>query len=395
MKKIQSMGICIVAGLAAMSSINVGAQSGDKWNGSIEFDPIFSTTEGVDAGFNFKVAATRKVYDYLSVGFGAGVSETFKFSGLPTIPVFARLHAEDYSREFSPFVRFDAGYGLNIDDFDYSGIVINPTVGIRYRAFTLGIGYYGAKPMSEGSKMSNSINISLGYNFGYHRSNSAVANFLRKFDLTFDLGALIPLGGRSSGKYEEDVTPDIHSSAEYNDKYTLGGAATLSILYPVTKNFYAGIMGGFNLTNTKFNYKNAVDYADEYRDDYMYEHNSSQAWWAIPIGLRLKYKFREISVADKFYPFAQLDMGTNIVNVEDDNGENAKKFYFSPTVGLSLDVWNGFHSLDLGLSYVPMYIGCDEYIGGERIDKSYQVQVNTDYKTKTIGAFKISLGYTF
>ena len=77
-----------------------------------------------------------------------------------------------------------------------------------------------------------------------------------------------------------------------------------------------------------------------------------------------------------------------------------KGFYLSPEVGVSLAVGSR-HSLDLGIGYTPLR--ADKYDKSEGVETFGGIYENTyirpphgEYSgTKTIGALRISLGYTF
>lgn len=84
-------------------------------------------------------------------------------------------------------------------------MIINPTIGVRYGAFSLGVGYYGYKPNKNGVKISNSVNIRIGYNFGYHYSKSPFAEALRDLEFSIDLGSRFPLGGGVDYYNKEDL----------------------------------------------------------------------------------------------------------------------------------------------------------------------------------------------
>lgn len=389
------------------SSLSVNAQSTDAWRGSVEVNPIFSTVEGVDPSFNVNFAFTRKVSDYFSIGAGLGVNESFDFSTSPTIPVFARFNAESFSRKLSPFVTLDVGYGMNTDNFDYSGLIINPTVGVRFGAFSLGVGYYGFKSFKEGVKMSSSINVRLGYTFGFHRSNSAFARAMRKLEFTIDLGARFPLGGGVDfHKVDEDRLTtsggeewvDKRKIYDINARYNVSPDITLSLLYPATDNFYVGLMAGVNILFSSENSSWVSTYFDSPYDDEgkTYEHDfvnsnvESDTKSSAQFGARMKYKFKELTFGKRFYPYAQLDLGYNI----DWDLEDSSSFYYSPTVGISMDVAGGKHSLNLGVSYVPQKLWSSGDSSQVTIDHNDNVIFEEGgYKNKA--SLKVSIGYSF
>ena len=395
----------LVAAACVAASLNAVAQeqgSNDKWRGSVEFNPVFYTVKGATPGFDINLTATRKISDYVSAGFGIGVVESFNFSGAPTIPLFVRAHAEDFSKQWSPYFDFDFGYGLNTDDIGLGGLIINPTVGLRYGPVGIGVGYYGTKILKEGYKMGNAVNVRLSYYFGYHRSNSAFIRALRKLEFGIDLGVRFPFGGKvdetASSPYTGFGAPvGTVFEATATNKFTVAGDINLSLLYPVNSNLSVGIMAGFGLAPRKEKTTSALVYPQEYLDrnpgsdkGWTTERKTTDYRTMIPIALRGKYRFRQISVADRFYPFAALDLGVAIV--PDTYYASGSFFYWSPTVGLALDVADGHHSVELGLSYVPQKVQKNNY----RYSDGHFVEVwEREEPTTTLGGLRISLGYTF
>ena len=143
------LGIATLLGATALP-----AQTTDNWYSTVEFNPVFSTQSGGEPSFNINYTFNRKVADYVSLGAGVGIEESWKFKGTPMLPVFARVQAEDFSKTFSPFARFDIGYEAGFGDVK-GGLMINPTVGVRYGALSLGVGYRGFKSSISGSKKSS------------------------------------------------------------------------------------------------------------------------------------------------------------------------------------------------------------------------------------------------
>ena len=396
--------ISFIAGITLVMPYSLmNAQTTDAWQGGVELNPVFSTVEGVDPSFNLNFSVTRRVSEYLSIGAGLGVVESFDFSTNPTIPIFARFNVENFQKKLSPFLTFDVGYGLNTDNFDYGGLIINPTVGVRFGHFSLGVGYYGVKSFYEGSKFSSSINVRLAYNFGFHRSNSPLANALRKLEFSIDMGARFPLGGgidfhdeKSWGNRDQFV-----KTADIKAGYRVCPDINLALLYPVTDNFHAGLMTGLNIAagyderiEKYFEYGNLVsedyyggiDYRDSESGDNVYPYSNIMA--SVQIGARLKYKFKELTFAKRFYPYAQLDLGYDI-NWDYDGGGS---FFYAPQIGLSMDVNNGNHSLNLGISCIPQKLGALEVHGIDFSDSN--LEAYGDYK-ETIMSLRVSLGYTF
>lgn len=392
----------ILKGLLGIATFTSGlfasAQTTDKWFGTVEFNPVFSTQSGADPSFNINLTGSRKLNDYLAIGVGAGINESFKFSGSPAVPVFARVTAEDFSKKFSPFVTFDIGYVVTSG----KGLLVNPVAGIRYDGFTLGVGYHGFKSNQKGSQMASSVSIRLGYNFGYHH-NPAVANFFKKFEFSLSAGAAF--ASDNYGYHESyDITDLGIEDIDTKHSVRPAGVFSAALTYPVWRNLYVGVAAIFSIYESGFNRtygfepdQDARPNAQEiyesfasrvnglYNDDYSSTTN-------IVIAGRLKYKFRELTLAKKLFPYAQLDLGGC---VDYYNG-----LYFAPEIGLSMAVGSR-HSLDLGIGYTTLYTDDYKLPSEEVLGWTQPTGYFTDGRlpnfdgSKTLGAFKISLGYTF
>lgn len=401
----------VAAALCVATILNLSAQDqipGDKWRGSVEFNPVFYTVKGATPGFDINLTATRKINDYVSAGFGVGIVESFNFGSAPTIPLFVRAHAEDFSKKWSPYFDFDLGYGFNTDDIGLGSLIINPTVGLRYGPVGIGIGYYGTKILKEGYQMGNAVNVKLSYYFGYHRSNSAFIRALRRLEFGVDLGVRVPWGGKVDESYSSEDNGSI-LNATVTNKFSVAGDINLSLLYPVNDNLSVGIMAGFGIAPRKEKRTHSHTYTPEYMErhpdakGYGSEDEVTDYRTMVPIALRGKYRFRQVSVANRFYPFAALDLGV-AVNPDTFGGDAGTSFYWSPTVGLALDVAGGRHSVELGLSYVPQTVSTNVYEYNPTYNSYYEVydRLNPEtgqrewvHDTTTLGGLRISLGYTF
>lgn len=372
---------CLLATIFSSFALPATAQeSTDKWLGSVEFNPIFPTYKGATPQFNLNLTAMRKVNDYVGWGFGIGVNESFKFNAAPTIPVFVRAHAEDYSKPWSPYFDLDLGYGINLDDLESNGLIINPTVGVRYGSVSIGIGYHGTKILKDGYGMGNAVNVRLAYYFGYHKSDSQLARALRRLEFGIDLGVRMPMtdGTKESEKEELSNNGNADYTSSAHGRYTTGADLNLSLLYPVNDNLSVGIMAGFGIIGQKSTVKSSLEFSN----------NDVRSM--IPLAFRGKYRFRQISVAKKFYPFVSFDLGMAI-NPDTDGG--CSSFYWSPAAGLALDVAGGRHSIELGVSYVPQTVEKMQYIYSSS-DHRYEEDWR-EVKTHTAGNLRIALGYTF
>jgi len=326
------------------------------------------------------VAATRQVHEYLNLGAGTGFLETFKFDAGPAIPLFVRAHAEKTNADFSPFLTFDMGYYLNTENTRNGGFMFNPTLGVRFGDILFGVGYLGV--VHNG--VSSNLNIRLGYAFGAHRSNTPIDKALRKFKFSVDFGVSFT-GNYMNETYEfEDKEYDIAYG------YYPSPSVNLALLYPVTDNFDAGLMIGFHCFVHKF--KTGGLPQSEAEEEFINRRNVL----SIPLALRLKYKFRKVLIANRFYPFAQLDMGFAAYTNSKITGEEMltanKQFHWAPCVGLSYDVAGGKHSIDLGFSYYSKKLK-GEYT--EEYEGEYEYEEEHEKLSISKGVFRISIGYTF
>jgi len=57
------------------------------------------------------------------------------------MPLFAEARYDVFATKCSPFVSLRAGYAFAIDEYnDYSGVYLNPSVGIRYKSLNISVG---------------------------------------------------------------------------------------------------------------------------------------------------------------------------------------------------------------------------------------------------------------
>lgn len=381
--------IVVLVGIMALAGT---ARDGDKWLGSGEFNLVCPTYKGYTPEFSFQLTASRQINDYMGLGIGLGIQECFNFKTAPTIPIFARFHAEEYGRKWSPFLDFDLGYGLNTENFDAGHLILNPTVGIRYGSVAIGVGYRGTKIFKGNSDFFSSVNVRLAYYFGYHRSDSEFVRFLKRLEFGIDLGVRIPMGCRINEEHSEEVGNAMRE-ASIKQHYPIGGDLNLSLMYPVTENLSTGIMIGLGVAHQTTTHKQSTIYLGENNGDYDYMEKDSNDATMIPIALSGKYRFREVMIADRFYPFARLDIGFAINDTYWDD-ETKTSFYWSPTVGMAMDVVAGKHSVELGLGYVPQCVERTSYIYNSGSNQFDYAQ-DPDNLSRTLGGLRISLGYTF
>ncbi|MDE7386431.1 MAG: hypothetical protein K2N28_04780 [Muribaculaceae bacterium] len=334
---------------AFVASVSFASNAEDKWQGIANFDVANINVKGNTPSFSIGLGAYQKVHPNVMAGFGAQITESWKFKGNPSIPVFVGLHAEKFGEKMSPMLDFTTGFSFNTSEIDYSSYYLNPMIGVRFGKYGLGVGYLGSIAIGEGARWESYINIRLAYYFGYHKTKMSESI-------------------KNNTNFGMELTADIPLNSGENVKGTFGEGLNLYLLYSVSDNFEIGPMVG------------AHNLATELRGDWSHnEWDGDHGSLWVPIALRGKYSARQIAVAGKFYPWARLDLG-GCAAIGD---ELRSGFYYSPAVGLSLDVRGGKSSIDLGLSYTGLSTGLKDEWGTQKMPKF------------TTHMLSIALGYTF
>lgn len=335
---------------AFLASVTFTSRAEDKWRGIVNFDVANIDVKGNTPSFSIGLGAYQKVHPNVMVGFGAEIVESWKFKTNPAFPIFVGLHAEKFDENFSPMIDFTTGYSFDTGTFDNSSFFINPMVGVRFGHYGLGVGYLGTIANAEHSKWGSAINIRLAYYFGYHKTKMSEAI-------------------RDNTNFGMELTADIPLNSGESVKGSSGGGLNLFLLYSVSDNFELGPTVGFHYLSTKI-WNNWMIPGGDWDGDH------GSLW--VPIALRGKYSARQFNIADKFYPWARLDLGGYAVA-----GDELKSgFYYDPAVGLSLDVRGGKSTIDLGLSFTGL--------------KTVDEERGTDKKSSfTTHMLSVSLGYTF
>ncbi len=327
--------------LLAMMLVPSIGKAEDTWRGMATFDPVSIPVGRQTASFGAQIGAYRNVHDYVMAGFGVGITEVWNFKSRPALPLFVGLHAEDFSESFTPTFDFQFGYSFNTKSFDYSTLYINPMVGVRFNRIGLSVGYLGGiAPQLEHSKWSSSINIRLAYYFGYHATR--MSRSLSHLSFMAEASLDMPLGAKKN-----------------NVSLGVGGGLNIGLMWNATDEFEMGPIAGFHPMHTTEEFD---DFKDSYSD-----------MWAL-FALRGRYRFRDVSVGDKLYPWAQLDLG-----YAGGGDYMMSSFYWSPAVGVSYDVRDGKSSIDLGLGFNTFKVKSGAY-------------GDDDFSA---GCLRISLGYSF
>ncbi len=278
---------CLLAVIAIAFCFQVSAE---KKN--IPFVELQPTING-SSGFSIQTGFMRNVNKNLLFGMGMGISESFKFNHISTIPLFVRGQIEkEIEGGVTPYFSFDLGYGLNVEDFGDGRIILNPNVGVRFTNIYAGIGYMGTIATSGSGGISSALSVKLGYSFG--RNDDAIRRFMRKTDFGLEAGY-----GFGCSKVD---AKEYSNSGKKDDKVTLGTNLFMNLtwLYRLTDNWSTGIGIGVKCYTVEFDYNEA----------HIYEFSGSSEKntnFSIPLFVRGKYVFFD---EDKqIRPFLACDLG--------------------------------------------------------------------------------------
>ena len=123
-------GFRIFADLSIMNQTSYYTCSAISYSGSFghQFCPKLYIGAGV---------AARVYFDYWY--YADRTNETPELYA--QMPLFAEARYDVKPSRFSPFVSLRAGYAVSLDEYnDYSGLYLNPSVGIRYKSLNISVG---------------------------------------------------------------------------------------------------------------------------------------------------------------------------------------------------------------------------------------------------------------
>lgn len=333
-----------------LTSLDVMAQE-SQWSMRGYIDPIHSIVKGGSNSFGIGVNANYNLHPYVSAGLGLGITEDWKFKANPMIPLFIDVNVDDRSKDFSPTFEFQTGVAFSTTKIDYSVYFINPMVGIRFKQFGLGFGYYGCITMGvDNAKWMNGINLRLAYYFNTNHSKQSsdrLIAYLKRTRVTMDFTLGIP--NKNDWTYHEMYWGDDY--IHFEESFTIGINAAW--LFPLSNHFYIGPTLGFR--------------ANPSDDSYSY----------MDIAARARYEFSQFKLFDKLYGWLQFDLG-GIVNTCA-NGYKASGVFVQPMIGASYELRDGASALELGLGYNAVKVTTDDF----------------EFEHKSKNYFDISLGYRF
>lgn len=284
--------------------------------------------------------------DQFYLGIGTGISTDDGFNAL-SIPAFMRAEIDFQADKLTPYISLQGGYDFNVSGLSGTGMGrISPTVGVkvpvsRHTICNLGFGYTRTIVAGGGGDY-------LGFNVGlmFNSGGRGFVNFMKKFEYSFELETMLPV----SGPMEK------HGDTQWQEKMTSFIGFRFSGIMPTgLKNLYAGYSIGIG------RYKEETVLESKYES-----HSNDLHSGYLNVMARAKYKVKQLSITDKIYPFAQVDMGFAASNDFD--------FAVHPAVGISI-MTSKEHSIDISAGY-------------------YTVSFD-DIDNTSKGTLRIAAGYTF
>ena len=311
------------------------AQNGNKGKTIFAFNTgyDFVVSSGGGGYFTFQPEFGKYFSDrfYLALGSGLDTDEKFKTFA---IPVFLRTEIDfSVNSSITPYVSLLGGY-----DFNVSGGVsygrINPSIGVKVPLsktvdFNLGFGYTRILFDNGGSDL---LGVKAGFNFD--SSGKGMAHFFKSLDYSVELGACTSV-----------------SAGEEKYKNIVGVRFNALAPLPVD-NLYAGLSVGVGYTENEHTFDNGDEIHEVYKESTIF----------LDMMARIKYKAKQISISDKIYPFAQVDVGANALY--------DFAFGVNPAVGISVET-SPENSIDFSVGYLRMCPNDDKYKGALRIAVGY------------------------
>lgn len=315
----------VIACLVACSLAAQETRKSTEFGLNLGYD--FGLKSGMGGMFSLQPEFGKHFNEQFYLGIGTGVSADDGFNAF-AIPAFLRAEVDFPGRRITPYISLQGGYDFSVSGEGSSFARVSPSVGIkvpmgRNLDFNLGFGY--TRTIVDGGG-GDFLGVKTGFYFntagnGFRR---AMSQFFKSIEYSAEIETMLP------------VTEEDNSDFPYKDKYT-SMAVRFSALAPMPlKNLYVGLNVGVGYYKDKYEAwnKNKEDKIDD--DTYKYTFGYTTA--------RVKYKAKQLKIADRIYPFVQVDAGAII------GGSDFTQFIFSPSAGLSYMVGEK-HSIDLSAGY--------------------------------------------
>ena len=276
---------------------------------------------------------------YLGVGTGAYVDD--KFNSV-SIPAFVRAQVDFPMKGITPYVSLQGGYDFFTSGEGTGWGRINPSIGVKVPVsknvdFNVGFGY--TRTIMDGGGMDM-----LGFKAGlsFNSNGSGFSKFLKTLDYSIELEAHTPM-----------TVTEKESNETNKNKCTNMIGARFSALAPLpVQNLYEGLRVGVGRYTEK-----DIWYTNDGRHS-NYEESSIY----LNAMARVKYKAKQIAIADRVYPFVQVDAGLDALY--------DAIFSVQPAVGVSIAT-KGDHSIDVSLGYATKRLDYEQNKGCMRIAVGY------------------------
>lgn len=336
MKKFALLLIASVLSLSASAQKNVAGTTEFYFN--VGYD--FGLQKGGGGFLSFQPEFGKHFTDqfYLGVGTGAYVDDGFNSV---SIPAFLRAEVDFPMKGITPYVSLQGGYDFFTSGEGTGWGRINPTIGVRVPVsknvdFNLGFGYTRTIMKGGGSDM---LGFKAGLNF--NSSGHGFSQFMKSLDYSVELETYTPMTVKEEDSRHTDEI-----------KVTNIFGVRFSALAPLpVKNLYAGLSLGVGRYTEK----------TTFRTDNI-KHNFDDSSIYGNVMARVKYKAKQIAIADKIYPYAQVDAGVDALY----------DFIFSvqPAVGVSIETKEN-KSIDVSVGYSTKRCELEQNKGCMRIAVGY------------------------
>ena len=338
MKKFYKIAIVLVT-LGA--SLNTHAQESKGYTSfSISAGYDFGLKSGSPGQFALQPEFGKYFNDQFYVGIGSGILVDDRFNNV-AIPAFIRTEIDFPARKITPFVSLQGGYDFNISDGGGLGR-ISPSVGFKVPVtqntdFKLSFGY--TRTFQDGGG-DNMLGVKAGFSF--NSGGKGFSDFLKSLEYTAEVETYTPIS-----------VEEVYSNEKLKLTAKTALGARFSILAPLPiENLYTGLSLGIGRFTEK--HENDLDGGSIHED-----YNSSSIYGNVMA--RIKYKAKQLTIADKLYPFAQVDAGADIFwNTI---------FSVQPAVGIAIET-NNDKSIDISVGYATKSIE-DTNKGSVRIAVGY------------------------
>lgn len=256
---------------------------------------------------------------YLGVGTGAYVDD--KFNSV-SIPAFVRAQVDFPMKGITPYVSLQGGYDFFTSGEGTGWGRINPSIGVKVPVgknvdFNVGFGY--TRTIMDGGGMDM-----LGFKAGlsFNSNGSGFSHFLKTLDYSIELEAHTPM----------TVTEEWSNETNKNKCTNMIGARFSALAPLPVQNLYAGLSVGVGRYTEKDIWNTNDGRHSDYEESNIYLNAMA----------RVKYKAKQIAIADRVYPFVQVDAGLDALY--------DAIFSVQPAVGVSIAT-KGDHSIDVSLGY--------------------------------------------